>query len=261
MSSGASPSLAARLVAACWAGDLPSAKALVADGASVHEKGNVPGWLGTDLPLTAAVYSKHEDVAVWLLSHGAYPNGDSVMFCGTYHSTAAILQLLIDAGGDINRKSNDEPTLFTAVRGFKSEGNVRVLLVQPSLDFTITYDGKRPEKYARDKGKPVVADMIAQEVRRKGLAGLLGFRVLRVCGAAVAGRSGDEPHWYDHCLVRLIVHVLCSGHDDACCGCGVVDSRQSSGIARLRLPTRRAWHGWYVACVVVALPGTHRYCG
>ena len=159
MSSGASPSLAARLVAACWAGDLPSAKALVADGASVHEKGNVPGWLGTDLPLTAAVYSKHEDVAVWLLSHGAYPNGDSVMFCGTYHSTAAILQLLIDAGGDINRKSNDEPTLFTAVRGFKSEGNVRVLLVQPSLDFTITYDGKRPEKYARDKGKPVVADM------------------------------------------------------------------------------------------------------
>ena len=247
-------------MAACWAGDLPSAKALVADGASVHEKGKVPDWVGTDLPLTAAVYSTHEGVVVWLLSHGADPNGDSVMFCGTYPSTAAILQLLIDAGGDVNRRSNGRPPLFAAVL-YNSEDNVRVLLAQPSLDVAIKCDAKTPEKYARARGKPAVADTIAQEVRRKGLAGLLGFRVLTVCGAAVAGRSGDEPHWYDHCLVRLIVHVLCSGHDDACCGCGVVDSRQSSGIARLRLPTRRAWHGWYVACVVVALPGTHRYCG
>ena len=83
---------------------------------------------------------------------------------------------------------------------------------------------------------------------------VLGVRVF-----AVADRRRDERRWYDHCLVRLVARVLCSGHEQRCCGCGVVGSRQSGGVARWRLLTPRAWHGWCVACVVVALPGTHRY--
>ena len=38
------------------------------------------------------------------------------------------------------------------------------------------------------------------------------------------------------------------------CGCGVVGSRQTSGVARWRLLTRRAWHGWCVVWAVVTLP-------
>ena len=165
--------LAERLVTACHNGDLPSAKAAVADGASVNKEGKVPGLFSTDLPLTAAVLNKHLDVAVWLLSHGADPNGDAVMHSGAYNSTAAILQLVIDAGGDINRESGGEPPLLTAVRGENSEDNVRVLLAEPSLDFTIKSEGKTPEQVARDCGKSAVADLIAQEVSREELAVLV----------------------------------------------------------------------------------------
>ena len=111
---GASPSLADRLVTACDEGDLPSAKAAVADGASVNEEGRTPGWRRPVLPLAASVARKHHDVVVWLLSHGADPNGVDVMFYGARNSTTAILQLLIDAGGDVNRKSSGDPPLFAA---------------------------------------------------------------------------------------------------------------------------------------------------
>ena len=137
-SSGASPSLADRLVMACDKGDLPSAKAVVADGASVNEKGKPSDRvLGTWPPLAAAVSNKHHAVVVWLLSHGADPNGEGVMWNCTCNSTAAILQLLIDAGGDVNRESLGKPPLFTAFIGTASEDKVPVLLAQPSLDFTI----------------------------------------------------------------------------------------------------------------------------
>ena len=168
-SSGAYPSLADRLVTACANGDLPSAKAAVADGASINAVGRAPGLLGSVLPLAAAVDSKHHDVVVWLLLHGADPNGDLVMYYGAFRSTAAILQLLIDAGDDVNRESCYVPPLFAAVRGYNNrEGNVRALLAQPCLDFTIKCAGRTSEQYARYRGRPGLADMIAQEVSGKG---------------------------------------------------------------------------------------------
>ena len=160
-----SPSLADQLVTACWDGDLQSAEAALADGASVSEKGRAhAGFCG--LPLEAAVARQRHDVVVWLLSLGADPEGYRVMYYGARFSTAGILLLLIDAGGDVNRETYVLPPLFAAVWGNNWEDNVRVLLAQPSLDFTIKYDGYTPEQYARDKGWPEVADMIAQEVRR-----------------------------------------------------------------------------------------------
>ena len=175
-SSVVSRRLADRLVAACAVGDLPSAKAAVADGASVNGQGMASGW-DPLLPLTAAAALRHRhDVVVWLLSHGADPNGDEVMFCGARLSTAAILQLLIDVGGDVNRDCFGLAPLFTAVNGCDSMDKVRVLLAQPSLDFTITYEDKTPEQWARDNYRPAVADMIAQEVSGKGLPSLPGER-------------------------------------------------------------------------------------
>ena len=115
------------------------------------------------------MYRQHLDVVVWLLSHGADPNGDNVMYHGARDSAASILQLLIDAGGDVNRSSVGRPPLFTAMVGDNVDDNVRVLLAQPCLGLTITYSGETPEQYARYIGKPALADMIAQEVSRKGL--------------------------------------------------------------------------------------------
>ena len=190
-SSGASPSLADRLVTACYNGDLPSAKAAVADGASVNQKGMALEWC-SEPPLSAAVDMQHHDVVVWLLSHGADPNGANVMWYGACHSTAAMLQLLIDAGGDVNRECCEEPgpPLFPVVWDGNGEDNVRVLLAQPSLDLTIKCDGESPEENARNADRPAVADMIAQEVSGKCFSCLRGAACGDgVCGDAVAGRS------------------------------------------------------------------------
>ena len=48
------PSLADRLATACANGDLPSANAAVADGASVNAEGRTHDWDG-ELPLATAV--------------------------------------------------------------------------------------------------------------------------------------------------------------------------------------------------------------
>ena len=47
-------------------------------------------------------------MVVWLLTHGADPNGDRVMWNGAFYRTAATLQLLIDAGGDVNGEGREE---------------------------------------------------------------------------------------------------------------------------------------------------------
>ena len=151
-----------RLVTACLRGDLLSAVAAVADGSSVNGKGVLPGWSAV-LPLTVAVASKQLDVVAWLLSHGADPNGDTVMTTGARHSTAAILQLLIDVGGDVNRGVSGRPLLFPAIDGGR-EDNVEVLLAQPCTDLTVTNHGKTLEQYVRNSGGPAVADLIADEV-------------------------------------------------------------------------------------------------
>ena len=159
----ASPSLADRLVTACFWRDLPSVKAAVADGASVNEKGTDGNGPLTWLPLTSAVTWQHDDIVAWLLSQGADPNGYGVMCDCASDSTAAILRLLIDAGGDVNQGGPGGPPLFYAIRDNKQEA-VQVLLAEPSLDITATYLGKSPEQYARDTSSPALADMIAKEV-------------------------------------------------------------------------------------------------
>ena len=161
-SSGAARSPADRLVTACRAGDLPSAVAALADGASVNEKGtNASG--RESFPLRGAVWEDHHDVVVWLLSHGADPNGPGVMWYGAFSSTAAILQLLIDVGGDVNRAIDGRPPLVCTAFHDRVD-NVRVLLAEPTLDLTVKCDNKTPEQYARHYGKAAQADMIAREV-------------------------------------------------------------------------------------------------
>ena len=163
--------LADRLVTACKNGDLPSAKAAVADGASVNEWGRTLGFfsLVRRLPLAEAVYGRHHDMVVWLLSHGADPNGDDVMDGSVDLSTTAILQVLIDAGGDVNQERNGVVGLPLYIAIYcHVEGSLRVLLAQPSLDLTIAFEGNTvtPERFARSELQPKLAAVIAREVRR-----------------------------------------------------------------------------------------------
>ena len=156
--------LAKQLVTACEKGNLPSAEAAVADGASVDGVALTPQHSFYGSPLGAAALNKHFGVVVWLLSHGADPNGYEVLWnssCGS-GSSLNILQLLIDAGGDVNKESGGRPPLFWAVS--TSEDTVQMLLAQPSLDLTVTVEGKTAEQFAQDGGKPAMAALIAQEV-------------------------------------------------------------------------------------------------
>ena len=164
--------LASRLVVECSSGSVPSVTAVLADGASVNAKGPAlsgrrnPSGAADVLPLRAAVQFGSHDIAVLLLSRGADPNGDSVMSAATCWGTPAMLQLLIDAGGDVNRKSHGRPPLFWAIHE-NNLATLSVLLVQPSLDLSCTFENKSAEQYAQRYDVAAVAELVAQEVRRR----------------------------------------------------------------------------------------------
>ena len=160
-------SLSDRLVVACANGDLPTAKALIADGASVNDEGedaDGSAWV----PLVAAVRSLQYDLVVMLLSHGADPNGAYVMHYGVISGTPDILHLLISAGGDVNRGSRGLPCVFALFAPLSSvdvRANARVLLAEPSLCLVTRFGNKTIAQEARKCLLPGLADVIADEVR------------------------------------------------------------------------------------------------
>ena len=158
-----SPSLANRLATACYRGDMVAAKAALADGASVNEAGSVPGWGRAEPPLVPAVYKKHYDTVVWLLSHGANTNGVLVMADVAGATSSDVLQVLIDVGGDVNRHGGGWPPLFKAIL-HSLEANGWVLLGQPSLDVDVANGGNTAEWFARVRGFLALADAIVEEV-------------------------------------------------------------------------------------------------
>ena len=112
---------------------------------------------------------KHREVVAWLLSHGADVNGSRVMYHAVCNSTPAILQLLIDAGADVNRESGSvlgvRPPLIWAM-AVKAEVCVRLLLAHPATDVTAAYMGRTAEQVARDRYYPALGDLIAHEASR-----------------------------------------------------------------------------------------------
>ena len=107
-----------QLVTACSRGDILTVASLIEIGASANDTGTTPRG-GTVLPLVAAVLKCHYSVAALMLSRGADPNGFDVMYVGTYYSSPEILQLLIDAGGDVNKGVGEllEPPLMSVANG------------------------------------------------------------------------------------------------------------------------------------------------
>ena len=160
-----------RLVLACDVGDVATVKNAIKNGADVN--GRAKGRDDSPLtPLRAAVARRHHAVAAVLLAAGVDPNADDAMACCADTSTPpAILQLLVDAGGDVNRGSggpHPAPPVFLVLRDGQGDPSpcLRVLLSEPGLDLAVTdaADGKTAEQYARTKGKPGAADIIRNEV-------------------------------------------------------------------------------------------------
>ena len=220
MSSPTSPSspslLATQLADACDAGNFQAAKAAVDAGASVNDKRSAPGYLNPVCPLAAAAFNHSQAVVVWLLRHGADPNGDSVMSDGACYSTPAILQLLIDAGGDVNRNSGRMPPLFAATN-YNHQENVQVLLAVPALDLAINCNGRTPEQYAREINKHHIAELFAEEVspllvtaQAPEIERPVSYR------GTVQGRAKVSGIFHHHlpwcmCVVVLAGHSVCAG--------------------------------------------------
>ena len=206
MSSYRSRSPADRLVMACLHSDLASAQEAVMDGARVNEEG--VGMLNERFtPLRAAVFVGQRNIVKWLLSQGADPNGSGVMHDGVWIEQPPTLQLLIDAGGDVNNTSGLWRPLFQVLESGQAD-ELALLLAQPSLDFTVVDHGKTPQEYARYKGARAVADMIRDEVsgsrvlyKRPRLGSMLACSTAARC--VVIGRSHDGRHGYVDPPVRL----------------------------------------------------------
>ena len=172
--------LAERLVDACQRGDFPAAAAAIVEGAGVNDEADSRSveMIGTVYsPLCAAVCARHAALVLHLLHLGADPDGTNVMQCASDANDAPeILQLLVDAGGDVSRWSGGERPIFTALGSATPEqaGALAVLLAQPTLqiDLKSRYNQSLEEVLERLRYPAAVAAMVRQEVRQvdEGLA-------------------------------------------------------------------------------------------
>jgi ankyrin repeat protein len=121
-----------------------------------------------------AVIYRRRELVVALLAAGADANvkdGATCVWKGACSSTADILQLLINGGGNVNEADADEgqTPLIALVLWNKGDAPVRlqVLLTCPQLDLDAKYDGKTGEEWAVSNGHPELAAAIAEERRRR----------------------------------------------------------------------------------------------
>ena len=152
------------LAAACRAGDMTGVKAAISVGASVHVKGHAPGWSDAVEPLRAAIPANRLDIVVLPLSHGADPNADGLLVGAAWNASPDILQVLIDAGGDVNGVTSSCRRLLVWAIASGREESVGVLLAHPATQLTCTYNGATMEQYAQQEDLPAIASAIVQEV-------------------------------------------------------------------------------------------------
>ena len=134
------------------------------DGADVNEPMHAePGGTGV-LPLAAALCGRSLDFVKLLLRHGADPDGHEVMLGCAWFCPRDVLELMLDAGGDINDLGDGVPLLCAAIGGGR-EDNVRLLLAHPLLELDQPLRGSSFEAHAVEKGKPAMAELIRAEVR------------------------------------------------------------------------------------------------
>jgi hypothetical protein len=131
--------------------------------------------------LHLAVDRKRYELCVALLAVGADPNvksntGATSVWVGASR-TADILQLLIDAGGDVNVHSDRSgtPLISHAISSsYDDEAAVLgVIFSCPDLKFDSKYKGKTAEQWATERGCFWKASAIADERARRARWGVL----------------------------------------------------------------------------------------
>ena len=154
-----------RLVTACQKGDVVEVGAALTEGASVNDDGSSKDGY-RHLPLRAAAMQRHRAVVALLLSAGADPNAGNALHLSVKSDPPDILQLLVDAGADVNYDGRFGRAIFSAVDGYASEGCLAVLLAQPSLDLFVTHAHYHttPAQYARAMCRSRPCAMVEQEV-------------------------------------------------------------------------------------------------
>jgi hypothetical protein len=155
----------------------------------------------TDIDLYWAVRFERRELVVALLAAGADANqmnnlGTTSAFAGAAFSTAGILQLLINGGGNVNEQDTYGQTpLIAVVLGNKGDAAVRLqmLLACPELDLGAKYEGKTGEEWAAKLGYMELAVAIAEErARRERWVGLRVAWIaatVSVCSCSTANRS------------------------------------------------------------------------
>ena len=139
---------------ACQFGRFAAAEAAIAGGACVNQSH------GTSTPLSYAVYEHYEPLVALLLRHGADPNSFGVMYHGARNSTARILRLLLDAGGDVNGCTiGSKLPLWWAFLDSRHD-IVEVLLKHPRLNLANDIQELARQRCVLDK-------MVAREVARR----------------------------------------------------------------------------------------------
>jgi ankyrin repeat protein len=162
-------------VASVRDGELPSegvTAAVVTRGIPVN--GGHSGIYDTTA-LHFSMFSKRSELVVALLAAGADPNvsntnGVTSVWCAAMDSTADILQLVIDGGGNANKPCNNGQTpLIALVRYNKGDAAVRlkVLLACPDLDLDAQFLGKTAEEWAAYMSHVELASAIAEEQAKR----------------------------------------------------------------------------------------------
>ena len=157
------PELQNNFMGACYRGDLAAALACLRSGASVNA-GSDPTL--TDRPLHAAVCSKHYALVLHLLAHGADVAVPGLLALATFCNAVNVVQLLIDAGADVNLADDRDRLPRVAFLRLQHCAVFEALLSMPALDITTPDQrGRTCEEDAVEGEYAVAAVAIAKEVR------------------------------------------------------------------------------------------------
>ena len=164
------------LVTACADGNVAAVAAAIAAGAVVNDEGYARGW-SVVLPLAAAASKAQLPVAVALLAAGADPNGRDVLHYSICSPSAAVTQLLIDAGSSVNGWHGEYPPLYTAVTAAAAcgsgAGHVHALLCQPDLD--LRQLGGLAREVGSDGVEADLVQVVLREVRNRVLGAAAAY--------------------------------------------------------------------------------------
>jgi ankyrin repeat protein len=160
-------------------GDIAGMARLRKAGVPVDAKGE-DGWTA----LLIAIDDDRREVVEWLLKHGADKNlankdGDTPAMCAAYSQSSVCLNLLVEAGCDLDRtRSNGRTALMVALsadpdeRDFYFEARERcieILFESGGGLAAVDCKGQRAEDIARDVGWVAWASRISTERERREL--------------------------------------------------------------------------------------------